>query len=94
MEPVTILFDVLNLFLALWLLFLVKDYIGLIGKSFRLIALGTIVIGLSQVFETVGVHFSLFDISFLQFTNRSLIFLGIIAIAWGVQCLIKKSDAK
>lgn len=89
MEIMTILLDLVIVFLALWILFKLKGYGGLIGESLTKIGYGIVVIGFSQIIETVDPGVLAMSASTLETTHHFIFLLGLILLALGFKRLME-----
>ena len=85
----TILLDLVIVFLALWILFKLKGYGGLIGESLTKIGYGIVVIGFSQIIETVDPDMLAMSASTLETTLHLIFILGLILLALGFKRLME-----
>jgi hypothetical protein len=90
MEKITIFLDVLVAILSLWILIKLTGHGGFVGQSFAKIGYGTIIIGLSQIVETIGINFIDIDVQTVEFVYRVFLLMGITFIAMGIKNLMTK----
>ncbi len=83
MENITILFDILIALLSLWVLFKLIGHGGTIGKTLSLVGYGIVVIGFSQIIETVGLIFFNENVFDVHIIHRSILTLGFFIVAFG-----------
>ena len=90
MENVTILLDVVVALLSLWILIKLTGHGGFVGQSFAMIGYGTIIIGLSQIFETIGISIVNIDVPTVELVYRIILLIGIVFMALGIKNLMTK----
>ena len=90
MQNLTILFDVLIALLSLWVLSKLIGYGGSIGKSLSQVGYGIVIIGFSQVVETLGLIFIDSNVFDIHIVHRSILATGFFLVAWGFKNLMEK----
>jgi len=89
----TVLFDLLLALLSIWVLFKLIGYGGLVGRSLSQVGYGIIIIGFSQILETIWVIFintNLFDI---EIFHRLILVIGFFLVALGFKNLMEKKQS-
>jgi len=87
----TVLFDLFIALLSIWVLFKLIGYGGSIGKSLSQVGYGLVIVGFSQIIETLGLMFvdeNMFDIHII---HRLVLITGFFMLAWGFNNLMKKN---
>lgn len=90
MENITVVFDLLIALLSLWILFKLIGYGGIIGKSLSQVGYGIVIIGFSQVVETLGLIFIDSNVFDIHIVHRSILTIGFALVAWGFKNLMEK----
>ena len=90
MENITILFDILIALLSIWVLFKLIGYGGSIGKSLSFVGYGIVIIGISQIIETLGLIFIDSNVFDVHIIHRSILVVGFIFLALGFKSLMEK----
>jgi cytochrome b561 len=90
MENITILFDILIAILSLWVLTKLLPFSGLLGKSLKTIGYGIVVIGFSQLIETLGLILIKTSPAIIENIHRLILTLGFILIVLGFRKLLVK----
>ncbi|MBU1558096.1 hypothetical protein KKC45_03990 [Patescibacteria group bacterium] len=75
---------------ASWLFAVMSRYGGSVGKSFRIIGWGSLVMASSHLTEVITFYLSVHDIYALMFFHRFLATVGFVVIAYGFKTLVKK----
>jgi len=75
------------IFSAGWMFLIVSGYGGPVGKSFKIIGWGAILMGVSHLIETLGHHF--FESGVIMFSHHFLATAGFVMIAYGFKTLTK-----
>ena len=73
---------------AVWLFSVVSRYGGSIGKSFKIIGWGSIVMASAHLTEVLTAHFFMHDVYALMFLHRFLATVGFVVIAYGFRTLV------
>lgn len=89
MEIMTFALDTLIIILAVWILFKLKGYGGLIGESLTKVGYGIVILGISQILETVDPSFLRIDESVLEMTHHLVFLLGLTLLALGFKRLME-----
>lgn len=89
MEILTILSDIVIVFLSIWILLKLKGYGGLIGESLARVGYGTVIIGLSQIIETIRLDYLRIDLPTLEIVHHLIFILGLVLIAIGFKRLME-----
>lgn len=89
MEALMMVTDVLIIALSLWILFKLRGYGGLIGKSLSNIGYGTIILGFSQIIETLPLDFLAIEAATLESIHHIIFLIGLILIAVGFKRLME-----
>jgi len=89
MELITIALDILIVFLSLWILFKLKGYGGLIGESLTKVGYGTVILGFSQIIETIDTTFLHVDASVMEMIHHLIFIVGLTFLALGFKRLME-----
>lgn len=89
-EGITIIFDVVIAGASLWVLSKLVGYGGVIGDSLTKVGYGIVIIGFSQLIETIGLIIFSSDVSELHIFHRLLLTTGFIIVAWGFKKLMSE----
>ena len=94
MELVAILdviFLVIIVLSVIWIFSIVSGYGGMIGRSFKMVGWGAVLMGLSHIIEAVSLYFpEHHEAFFVIFFHHFLAVVGFMMIAYGFKVLIKK----
>ncbi|MFA6006886.1 MAG: hypothetical protein WC764_04155 [Candidatus Paceibacterota bacterium] len=90
MEIVTIVFTVVIALLSFWILFKLKGYGGVIGRSLNSIGYGTVVLGFSQVLESAVPDSFGIDPETIHMSHHFIFIVGLTMVAWGFKNLMDK----
>lgn len=93
MENLTIGFDILIALLSLWVLYKLIGYGGTIGKSLSQVGYGIVIIGFSQMVETLGLIFIDKNVFDVHIVHRSILIIGFFLVAWGFKNLMEKKQS-
>jgi len=76
---------------VIWIFSILSGYGGLIGKSFKIIGWGAVIMGISHIIEVISLSLPEHHSAYLIiFTHHLLATLGFIMIAYGFKMLMKK----
>jgi hypothetical protein len=92
MENITVIFDIFIAILSILILFKLIGYGGLIGKSLSQVGYGLVIIGFSQIVETVGLIFVNKNVFDVHIVHRSVLVVGFFLVAWGFKNLMNKKQ--
>ena len=90
MENITIVFDVAIAAASLWVLSKLIGYGGEIGDSLTKVGYGIVIIGFSQIIETVGLILLNNNVSEVHIVHRSFLTVGFLLVSWGFRNLMTK----
>ena len=93
MDILTLAFDVVIAVLSIWVLVELTGYGGAIGEALTMVGYGTIIIGVSQFIETVGLYFLSGDMSTVEivhFVHRLVLLTGMLLVFFGFRKLMNK----
>ena len=82
--------DVVIVIMSLWVLEMLVGYGGIIGGALRTIGIGTVIIGVGQLVETIMSHWFGVNVITTEFVHRLLLITGFIFIVWGYRSLMMK----
>lgn len=85
-------FDILIFLLSLWVLYKLLGYGGIIGRSLSLIGYGIVIIGFSQMVETIGLIFVDSNVFDVHIVHRSILAIGFLLVALGFKNLMEKKQ--
>ena len=88
MKNITLFFDLLITILSIWALLKLTSYGGIIGRYLSMVGYGLIIIGLSQIFETISLNFINANVSLVEIIHRIILLLGLVLVAWGFKKLL------
>lgn len=89
MEILMMVSEILIISLSLWILFKLRGYGGLIGKSLSNIGYGTVILGFSQIIETLPLEFLAIETTTLESIHHLIFLIGLILIAVGFKRLME-----
>ena len=75
---------------ASWLFVVMSRYGGSVGRSFRIIGWGSIIMAVSHLIEVFTFYLPWHDTYGFMFTHRFLATMGFVTIAYGFKILVKK----
>ena len=90
MEKIIIIFDIVIALLSIWTLVQITGYGGQIGRSLSMVGYGIIIVGFSQIIETVGINVLIINIPTIEIIHRLILIIGITIIAFGFKNLMLK----
>lgn len=88
MDGITLVFDAVIALLSLWVLFKLLGYGGIIGDSLAKVGYGIVIIGFSQLIETIGLIIFSTNASAVHIVHRSLLTIGFLLVSWGFRNLM------
>lgn len=90
MELINTIFSAVILLLSIWILLKLSGHGGFVGSSLNLIGYGTVVLGLSQVIETVRLDYWNIQPEMMEMAHHFIFIMGLVMIAIGFRNLMGK----
>lgn len=83
MEQLNFLLDIVLIVISVWMIYVIRGFGGLVGRSFALIAWGCIFLGLAHLTETLLFEVLQMDVAMIESIHRVQVVLGFIFLILG-----------
>ncbi|MFZ2049147.1 MAG: hypothetical protein WAV25_02540 [Minisyncoccia bacterium] len=93
MENITIIFDIAIAIISVLVLIKLTGYGGIIGQTLQKIGYGIVIIGVSQLVETIGLYIlgnKMSEVDILHFFHRLILLIGVLLVYSGFKKLMTK----